>query len=77
MASGHPVSCVCRALGASPSGYYAHLCKPAGARRQGDGALKPLIEAAFVDSGKCYGSLRVVRRLAEDGVRACGAVWQP
>ena len=69
MASEHPVSCVCRALGASRSGYYAHLCKPAGARRQADEALKPLIEAAFVDSRKSYGSLRVVRQLAGDGVR--------
>jgi putative transposase len=63
----HSVVRVCRALGVSRSGYYAHLRKAHGERRRRDEALKGLIGRAFADSRRTYGSVRMVHALAGAG----------
>lgn len=50
---------LCRAMEVSRSGYYAHLQKPEGARRQQDSILSPIVAAAFEQSRGTYGTPRL------------------
>lgn len=79
------VSFMCRMLGVSKSGYYAHLARPVSARALEDLELVPLIHAEFrkhprgCGSRMVHGALRtqgihisrkrVVRLMAEEGLR--------
>ncbi len=70
-ASQAKVSTLCALLGVSRSGYYAHLRKAKGQRRQQDQHLAEQIEEVFCASRATYGSPRLVDALREQGVR-CG-----
>jgi len=65
------VSSLCRLLEVSRAGYYAHLGKPAKARRCQDRVLGDQIEADFELSRGTYGSPRLVACLHDRGLR-CG-----
>ena len=58
----------CAALGASPSGFYAHCHKPERLRRREDGVLADAMKAVFDESRKSYGSPRLVRALRGRGL---------
>ena len=76
---------LCRALGVSRSGYYAHRHKPDGARRRQDGELRGAVAECFKASRHTYGSprlrmdlrglghrvgrRRIVRLMREQGLR--------
>lgn len=55
----YPVSLMCRALGVSPSGYYAWGQRPISARARRDQVLTAHVRAAFAASRGRYGSPRV------------------
>lgn len=58
------ISQACRILGFSRSGYYAARQRAAQPRIC---PLTPVLKAVFADSGRTYGSRRMVARLAQDG----------
>lgn len=60
-----------QALEVSPSGFYAHQLKPAGARAQADQQLGTRIKTVFEQSRRTYGSPRLAAALRRDGHR-CG-----
>jgi putative transposase len=57
--SHHTISRLCRALGVTRAGYYAHKTRPTSRRRMEDAHLKELIEKAFADSHQTYGAPRI------------------
>ena len=57
--SHHTISRLCRALGVTRAGYYAHKTRPTSRRSFQDAHLKELIEKAFVDSHRTYGAPRI------------------
>lgn len=59
------VSQACRVLGISRSGYYA-ACQRA--RQPRICAVTPRLKAAFAESGRSYGSRRLVAALGHDGI---------
>ena len=63
------VSEVCQVLGVSRSGYYAHQHKAQRLRRREDQVLTGEIHRAFEQSGKTYGSPRLVRALRKQGLK--------
>jgi putative transposase len=65
----HPVRRVCRALGVSPSGYYAWRQRPAAPRTQADRRLRAHIRAVHAASRGTYGSPRVQQDLRRVGLR--------
>ena len=71
MASRFPVQKMCKALGVSRSGYYAHLKKPKAARKARDQQLKPKVRQSFSRSKGRYGSPRIMMELRREGER-CG-----
>jgi putative transposase len=59
---------VCKTLGISRSGYYSHLIKQEGQRRQADGDLSGRIYSAFCQSRRTYGTRRLRMALAREGL---------
>jgi transposase InsO family protein len=64
-----PVLTMCKALGVTPSGYYAWKKRPKSARARADEQLAVDIAATHERSKKRYGSPRVHRALQRKGVR--------
>lgn len=58
---------MCRVLKVERSGFYAWLACPQSARTLEDARLKPLIEAAYLESGGVYGSRNIYQDLREAG----------
>ena len=63
-----PVGRLCRALGVSPSGYYAWLARPPSPRSLTAAVLSARIAAVHRESGGIYGSPRVHQELQRRGV---------
>jgi putative transposase len=68
---GFPVAAVCRALGVSRAGYYAHTQGEAGPREQEDARLRPLVQQIFWEHKRRYGARRIAAELAARG-ESCG-----
>jgi transposase InsO family protein len=66
-----PVEAACEALAVSRSGYYAWLHRPQSARAQRRQELVEKIQAVHQDNRKAFGSPRVYRALAAQGVAVC------
>ena len=64
-----PVRVMCRALGLSPSGYYAWLSRPPSARARRDAELVLKIRRAHEDNRRVYGRPRIFAELRESGER--------
>lgn len=62
-----PVRTQCRALGVSPSAYYAWRRRPASARARYDAVLLDRIRDRHVASGGTYGAPRIRADLADEG----------
>lgn len=60
------VSELCRALGVSPSGFYAWSRRPESARGHRDRRLRALVRASFEGSKGRYGSPRIHRELRDE-----------
>jgi len=60
---------MCRALGVTPSGYYAWCTRPESAHAQQDRRLTVLVRASFDASRGRYGSPRIHEDLREQGER--------
>ena len=63
---------LCRALGVSPSGFYASRTRPESRRAQEDRRLKVLIQASFKAGRGYYGSPRVQDDLVERASTSVG-----
>jgi len=63
----HRVATMCRALGVSPSGYYAWRIRPPSRRAQQDAELLGAVRAAHEGSDGIYGAPRVHEELLEQG----------
>ena len=63
-----PVRRMCRMLDVSPSGYYAWRNRPPSTREMANQKLIKKIEAVFKESKETYGSPRVHRELARQGM---------
>jgi putative transposase len=61
----YPIATLCRALGVSPSGYYAWCARPASARATADAALSAQIRAIHDRSRGTYGERRIHAELVE------------
>ena len=68
---GFPVALVCRTLGVSRAGYYAHVRGGLGSREQEDARLRPLVQQIFWEHRRRYGARRIAAELAARG-EACG-----
>jgi putative transposase len=62
-----PVTCMCRTLGVSPSGYWAWTRRPPSARARSDAALTATIREIHKDSRGTYGMPRVHAELRFSG----------
>lgn len=65
----HSVSALCRALGVSRSGYYAHRSRPESKRSVEDRRLSALVSEAHRKSRSTYGAPRVHAQLRRQGHR--------
>lgn len=65
-----PVATMCRVLGVTPAGYYAHRRRPPSARAERRAELAEAVRATFADTRRVYGSPRLTRALHARGV-AC------
>jgi putative transposase len=65
----HPVRRMCRVLGVSPSGFYAHQKRRPSARSLSDSSLLERIRRHFVASLCTYGAERIVDDLREESPR--------
>lgn len=65
----HRVRVLCRALGVSPSGFYAWHRRPPSRRRGADRCVRTYLRAAHAASGGTYGSPRLHEALQRDGFR--------
>ena len=65
----YPVSCMCRLLGVSPSGFWAWAKRPPSARARSDAALTATIRDIHRDSRGTYGMPRVHAELRYTGTR--------
>ena len=65
------ITCMCRWLGVSKSGFYEWRSRPESATMKRQERLRRLIKAIFVDSDGTYGYRRVAAQLARQGVVAC------
>ena len=63
----YPVLLMCEVLDVSRSGFYAWRGRSPSKRQQEDRRLGPVVEAAFLNSGKRYGSPRVHLELTKGG----------
>jgi putative transposase len=64
------ITCMCRWLGVSKSGFYEWRSRPESATTKRQERLRLLIKAIFVDSDGTYGYRRVAAQLARQGVVA-------
>jgi transposase InsO family protein len=64
-----PVSVMCRVLGVTAAGYYAHRKRPPSARAVRRETLADAVRTTFVECRQVYGSPRVTRVLHARGVR--------
>ena len=64
-----PVTCMCRVLGVSPSGFWAWLKRPPSARACSDATLTATIAQIHADSRATYGMPRVHAELRFSGTR--------
>jgi len=62
-----PVQRLCKVLGVSQSGYFAHRNRPASKRQHEDMVLLAHVRSAFALSNGTYGSPRMTRELQDDG----------
>ena len=62
-----PISAMCRLLGVTRQGYYAHVGRPPAARVVADVTLAEQVRQIFVESGETYGSPRVLGELRRKG----------
>lgn len=62
-----PVQAMCRALGVSPSGYYAFHKRPKSARAQDNVQLSKKIQSIHEASERRYGAPRIVAELKANG----------
>jgi putative transposase len=67
--AGYSVRALCRALGVSPSGFYAARCRPASPRQRTDQQLRVHLRACHTASRGTYGSPRLQRDLRALGWR--------
>lgn len=67
----HDVRTLCRALGVSPSGYYAWRKRRPGARAQDDQRLLERIQQLHQDTHEAYGTQRIWHALRQEG-ETCG-----
>lgn len=67
----HPVRRLCRLLGVSRSGYYAHVKRPLSSRSKADKQLQVHIVKAHAVNRQAYGTVRLWRYLNQTGV-PCG-----
>ncbi len=65
----HPIATMCRVLGVSPGGYYAHLTRPPSARARADAELSARIAEIHCRSRQTYGAPRIHAELKEQGIR--------
>lgn len=65
----YPVRTLCRALGVSPSGFYAWRQRPPARRTRTDAALQVQLRAAHTASGGTYGSPRLHAVVQAQGTR--------
>ena len=66
-----PVSVLCRVLGVTPAGYYAHQKRPPSRRTQRRDQLAEAVRTTFADCRRVYGSPRLTRALHARGVVCC------
>ena len=66
-----PVSVMCRVLGVTAAGYYAHRKRPPSARAVRRATLAAAVRTTVVECRQVYGSPRLTRALHARGVR-CG-----
>jgi len=71
MSQDHPITELCEALRVTRSGYHAWAGRRPGPRARANAELWPLIEQAYVESRRTYGSPRVHRWLRRHG-QVCG-----
>ena len=64
------ISCMCRWLGVSKSGFYEWRSRPESATAERQQVLKLLIARAFDDSDGTYGYRRIACQLARQGIAA-------
>jgi putative transposase len=64
------ITCMCRWLGVSKSGFYEWRSRPESATAKRQGRLKVLIKAVFDDSDGTYGYRRITWQLARQGAVA-------
>ena len=60
---------LCRALGVTRQGYYAHLSRAASRHAMDDAALSEAIAGAWEASRRTYGAPRVLEALRRQGIR--------
>ena len=67
----HSVGMLCRALGVSPSGYYAARSRPPSARAERQLSLTTKIREIHLASRQTYGAPRVHAELSVQGIACC------
>ena len=67
----YPVEAACEALAVSRSGYYAWVHRPKSVRAQRCEELAAKIQAVHQENREVYGSPRMCKALADQGVQAC------
>ena len=65
------ITVMCRVLGVSRSGYYAWGKRPTSVRKMADQSLTEQIEVIHQKSRRTYGSIRIQKELADQGIK-CG-----
>ena len=64
-----PVAALCRVLEVTRQGYYAYAKRPPSPRVSMEATLCESVQAVFLETGKRYGSPRVLRELQRRGHR--------
>jgi transposase InsO family protein len=65
------ITVMCRVLGVSRSGYYGWGKRPSSPRKMADQSLTEQIEVIHQKSRRPYGSIRIQKELADEGLK-CG-----
>jgi len=64
-----PVTALCRVLGVTRQGYYAHATRRPSRRHESEVALRERLQALHAENREAYGSPRLRRALRNEGVR--------
>jgi putative transposase len=64
----HSITILCRCLRVTRSGYYAWCRRPPSPHAKQDGRLRVLVRASFEESGRRYGSPRILEDLLEQQI---------